>query len=52
MAAGYYQDVQGSDTFLQVGAAYNFTDTAGVYLDIESDFDDSSFSLGVRLSFQ
>jgi hypothetical protein len=51
-AAGYYQDVQGSDSFLQVGAAYNFTEAAAVYLDIDSDFDDSRFSLGVRFYFQ
>ncbi len=51
-AVGYYQDVRGSDSFLQVGAAYNFSESAAAYLNIDSDFDDSSFSLGVRFYFQ
>jgi len=51
-AAGYYQDVRGSDSFLQVGAAYNFTETAAGYLNIDSDFDDSSFSIGLRFNFR
>ena len=50
-AAAYYRDINGSDSFLQFGTAYRFTDSAGVYLDIESDFDDSAYSLGVRFMF-
>jgi hypothetical protein len=50
-AAAYYRDINSSDTFLQVGAAYDFTEAAGVYLDIESDFDDTGFGIGLRFSF-
>lgn len=50
-AAGFYRDLDGTATFFQFGTAYNFTDVAGAYLDIETDFDDSSFGVGFRYSF-
>jgi len=50
-AVGYYRDAQSSDAFVQVGAVYDFTEVAGVYLDIETDFDDTGLNLGLRFSF-
>lgn len=50
-AAGYFRDVQGSDTFVQLGAVYNLTSAVGFYVDVESNFDDTAYSLGVRYSF-
>jgi len=50
-AAAYYRDIKGSDSFFQFGTAYRLTDSAGVYLDIETDFDKSAYSLGVRFLF-
>ncbi len=50
-AAINYFDVGGSDTFLELGAIYKLTDSAGIYFDVDTDFDDSSYGLGVRFSF-
>jgi len=50
-AAGYYRDLQSSDAFLQLGTVYRFSTAAGIYLDIESDFDETGFNIGLRFSF-
>ena len=46
-----YIDVVDSDTFMILGGVYSLSDDLGLYFDIESDFDDSTYSTGVRFSF-
>jgi len=41
----------GNDTYVEIGVMYTMVDNLGIYLDMESDFDDNSFSLGLRFSF-
>jgi len=50
-AAGYYRDLFTNNTFFQLGAVYKLTARSGVYLDVESDFDNSRYSVGVRFLF-
>lgn len=50
-AAAKYIDVFESDTYAEFGAVYSFTDTLGVYFDVETDFDDSNYAVGLRMSF-
>ncbi len=50
-AAGYYRDIVDDDTFVQVGAVYKLAANTGVFLDIESDFDDTRYGVGVRFLF-
>jgi len=50
-AAGYYRDIVDGDTLFQVGAVYRLASNTGAFLDIESDFDDTRYSVGVRFLF-
>lgn len=50
-AAAYYQDLNGSDEFIQLGAAYNFTEQAAVFVNLDTDFDATGITIGARLSF-
>lgn len=50
-AAAYYQDLDGSDEFIKVGGAYKFNDALSVYLDVDTDFDNSQMMTGVRFQF-
>jgi hypothetical protein len=50
-AALKYIDVEESDTLAKFGAVYNFTDQAGLYFNIDTDFHDGNYALGLRVSF-
>jgi opacity protein-like surface antigen len=50
-AAIKYIDIVEDDTYTELGAVYNFTDSSGVYFNIETDFDDSNYAIGLRMSF-
>jgi predicted porin len=50
-AAAYYQDVEGSEQFIKVGAAYQLNDAMSVYMDVDTDFDDSQLMTGLRFTF-
>ncbi len=52
MKAGLnYLDVDGGDTFLELGAIYQLNNSTGIYFDVDTDFDDSKYGVGVRFSF-
>jgi len=46
-----YSNVADTNTTLLVGGVYQLNKSAGLYFDIETDFDDSLYSTGVRFSF-
>jgi opacity protein-like surface antigen len=46
-----YIDAADSNTYMVLGGVYSLSDNVGLYFDIESDFDDSNYSTGVRFSF-
>ena len=37
--------------YTELGATYNFTDTVGLYFNIDTDFDFSMYGVGLRVSF-
>ncbi len=46
-----YIDVDGSDTYMILNGVYSLSDSVALYFDLESDFDDSTYSTGVRFRF-
>jgi outer membrane protein with beta-barrel domain len=50
-ASAKYNDILESDTFVELGTVYNFSDNAGLYFDVETDLEDTEYGIGFRFSF-